>query len=142
MQPVIDKHLCKSSHLMSDMHRSHMVIGKQFSTHSYVNHSLREYSRGAVHTNTAESFTAIVKRARVGVFHYMSRLHLNRYMSEFEFRWNNRVADKVIDKNGNSKTVMRPIPIMDMIIILFMRFSGYCLKRTKSWGIKDVVFNS
>lgn len=71
----------------------------------------------------------------------MSRLHLNRYMSEFEFRWNNRVADKTVGKNGHSKTVMRPIPIMDMIIILLMRFSGYCLKRTKSWGIKDVVFN-
>jgi hypothetical protein len=51
------------------------------------------------------------------------------------------VADKAIDKNGHGKTVMRPIPIMDMIIILLMRFSGYCLKRTKSWGIKDVVFN-
>ena len=92
MQPVINQHLCKSSHLISDMHRSHMAIGKQFAVHSYVNHSLREYSRGNVHTNTAESFAGIVKRARVGVFHYMSQLHLNRYMNEFEFRWNNRVS--------------------------------------------------
>ena len=141
MQPVINQHLCKSSHLISDMHRSHMAIGKQFAVHSYVNHSLREYSRGNVHTNTAESFAGIVKRARVGVFHYMSQLHLNRYMNEFEFRWNNRVPDEMLDKNGQTKTVMRPIPIMDMIILLLIRFSGYCLKRTKSWGIKDVVFN-
>jgi hypothetical protein len=141
LQPIIDQHLCKSSHLMSDMHRSHVAIGKQFSAKSYVNHSQREFSRGNVHTNTAESFTAIVKRARVGVFHYMSRLHLDRYMSEFEFRWNHRVADEVIDKKGRCKTVMRPIPIIDMIVILIMQFSGYCLKRTSVGGLKDAAFN-
>lgn len=59
---------------------------------------------------------------------HMAQLHLNRYLRKFEFRWNNRVAEKTIDKNGCRKTVMRPIPIMDMIIILLIQFYGYFLK--------------
>jgi branched-chain amino acid transport system permease protein len=35
----------------------------------------------------------------------------------------------------------KSIPIIDMMVILIMRFSGYCLKRTPSWGIVDVAFN-
>lgn len=141
MQPFVDRHLCKSAHLMSDKHRSHIKIGKQFAEHSHVNHSRREYSREDVHSNTTESFSAILERARIGVFHYMSPKHLNRYLSELEFRWEHRVAEKKTNKSGKQKTVMKSIPIIDMIVILIMRFSGYCLKRTRSWGIVDVAFN-
>ena len=141
MQPIIDQHLCKSSHLMSDKHRSYIKVGKQFAEHSHVNHSRREYSRGNVHSNTAESFSSMLERARIGVFHYMSQKHLNRYLSELEFRWEHRVAEKYTDKSGKQKTVMKSIPIIDMIVILIMRFSDFCLRRTRSWGIMDVAFN-
>lgn len=140
IQPIIDQHVYKSAHLMSDKHRSYMKIGKQFPSHSYVNHSKREYSRGDAHSNTAESFSSILERARIGVFHYMSPKHLNRYLSELEFRWEHRIAEKKTNKSGEQITVMQPIPIIDMIIILIMRFSGFCLKRTRSWGILDVAF--
>jgi hypothetical protein len=58
-----------------------------------------------------------------------------------EFRWENRVVEKKTDRSGKLNTVMKPIPIIDMMGILIMRFSGYCLKRTPSWGIVDVAFN-
>jgi hypothetical protein len=141
MQPAVDRHLCKSAHLMSDKHRSYIKIGKQFAAHSHVNHSKREYSRGMAHSNTAESFSSMLERARIGVFHYMSPVHLKRYLSEMEFRWENRVAEKKTNRSGEQVTVMKSIPIIDMIVILIMRFSGYCLKRTPSWGIVDVTFN-
>ena len=141
MQPIVDKHLCKSAHLMSDKHRFYIKIGKQFADHSHVNHSKKEYSRGEAHSNTAESFSSMLKRARIGVFHYMSPAHLKRYLSEMEFRWENRVAEKKTDRSGKLVTVMKPIPIIDMMVILIMRFSGYGLKRTPSWGIVDVAFN-
>ena len=118
-----------------------MKIGKQFAAHSHVNHSKREYSRGDTHSNTAESFSSMLKRARIGVFHYMSQKHLNRYLSELEFRWEHRIAEKRTNKSGKQITVMKSIPLIDMIVILIMRFSGYCLKRTRSWGIVDVAFN-
>lgn len=141
MQPIIDQHICKSAHLMSDKHRSYMKIGNQFAEHSHVIHSKREYSRGDVHCNTAESFSSMLERARIGVFHYMSPKHINRYLSEMEFRWEQRVAEKTTKKSGNQKTVMKSIPIIDMIVILIMRFSGFFLRRTRSWGIVDVAFN-
>lgn len=141
MQPIVDQHLCKSAHLMSDKHRSYIKIGKQFAAHSYVNHSEREYSRGMAHSNTAESFSSMLKRARIGVLHYMSPAHLKRYLSEMEFRWENRVLEKKTNRSGKLVTVMKQIPVIDMIVILIMRFSGYCLKRTRSWGIVDVAFN-
>jgi len=139
MQPVIDHNIDKDSHLMSDEHRSYLSMGKQFSAHSHVNHSKHEYSRGNVHTNTAESFNGHFKRALIGVFHYMSDKHMPRYLHEFGFRWENRVEDTKLTKTGEYKTVMKPIPIIDMLIILIMRLSGIRLRRTKAWGIEDIA---
>ena len=141
MQPVIDQHIDKDSHLMSDEHRSYVSMGKQFSAHSHVNHSKHEYSRGDVHNNTTESFNANFKRAQIGVFHYMSDKHLSRYLNEFSFRWENRVADAKHTKTGKKKIVMKPIPIIDLLIILLMRISGLRLRRTRCWGIEDIAFN-
>jgi hypothetical protein len=140
MQPVIDQHIDKDSHLMSDEHRSYVSMGKQFPSHSHDNHSRREYARGDVHINTAESFSATFKRAQIGVFHFMSAKHLWRYLNEFGFRLENRVADKKRSKSGKNKVVMKPIPIIDMLIIFIMRLSGIRLHRTKCWGIEDITF--
>jgi hypothetical protein len=50
-------------------------------------------TRGDVTTNTVEGFFAIVKRGLYGTFHSASKKHLDRYMSEFEFRYNHRKMD-------------------------------------------------
>ena len=49
--------------------------------------------RGDATTNPAESFFAILKRGVIGTFHSVSKKHLHRYVSEFEFRWNTRGMD-------------------------------------------------
>jgi transposase-like protein len=141
LQPIIDQYIDKDTHLMSDGHRSFVHIGQQFLSHSYVIHSLREYSRGQVHCNTAESFSSIFERARVGVFHYLSRTHLSRYLNEFSFRWEHRVPEEKITKSGKVKITMKPIPIIDMLFLLIMRCAGAHLRRTKCWGIQDIAFN-
>ena len=49
---------------------------------------------GEVYTNTAESWIALLKRGIMGSFHHVSEEHLDRYVNEFSFCWNNRkVAD-------------------------------------------------
>ncbi|MDA3831863.1 MAG: transposase [Spirochaetales bacterium] len=68
-----------------------MALGREFSGHESVNHGIRKYARGEAHVNTADSFNAIQERAKQGVFHYVSRQHRPRYLSEVAFRWNNRV---------------------------------------------------
>jgi transposase-like protein len=58
--------------------------------HARVDHSKKEYVRGDVHTNTIEGAFDLFKRALVGSFHQVSTKHLDRYLDEFEFRYNNR----------------------------------------------------
>jgi len=56
--------------------------------HETVNHSQREFVRGDVTTNGAESVFAVMKRALIGVYHHASEKHLARYVDEFTFRLN------------------------------------------------------
>ena len=80
-----------SSRILTDEHNSYKSLGKHFAGgHHAVNHSEREYVRGDIHSNTVESFFAIVKRGLNGIYHNVSKEHLHRYMSEYEFRYNHR----------------------------------------------------
>ncbi len=45
---------------------------------------------GIIHTNFAESYFNLIKRGVIGTFHHVSKEHLPRYLSEFDFRWNHR----------------------------------------------------
>ena len=68
--------------------------------HEAVKHSVKEYVRGQVHTNGAESFWSMLKRGYVGIYHKMSPKHLDRYVTEFEGRHNIREQD-TIDQMGS-----------------------------------------
>ena len=59
-----------------------------FYTHEAVNHSIGEYVRGTVHTNSIESVWAVLKRGYHGVYHGWSRKHTRAYVDEFKFRLN------------------------------------------------------
>ena len=61
--------------------------------HEAVKHSILEYVRGDVHTNSIESFWSMLKRAHKGTFHKMSVKHLQRYVNEFAGRYNMRELD-------------------------------------------------
>jgi hypothetical protein len=82
----------RKSMLMTDEHTYYINIGKEFYAHQAVNHSKGEYTDhcGFAHTNTVESFFAILKRGVIGSFHSVSEQHLQRYADEFAFRWNTR----------------------------------------------------
>jgi transposase-like protein len=58
--------------------------------HASVNHGRGEYVRDDVHTNTIESVWALLKRQIIGVHHWVSDRHLNRYVSEMTWRYNRR----------------------------------------------------
>lgn len=76
--------------LMTDENRVYRPIGQAFASHETVNHSVDEYARGDVTTNTVEGFFSILKRGINGVYHAVSKEHLHRYLAEFEFRYNAR----------------------------------------------------
>jgi hypothetical protein len=77
--------------IMTDENGAYTGIGKEFiGGHSHVCHTAKEYARGDVHTNTAESSHALVKRGIVGIYHNVSREYLHRYLWQYDFLWNNR----------------------------------------------------
>ena len=79
----------ETAHIMTDSFRSYRGIDKHFASHGYVDHS-KEYVRGIIHTNFAESYFSLLKRGILGSFHHISKQHMHRYLGEFDYRWNNR----------------------------------------------------
>lgn len=58
--------------------------------HDAVNHSAWEWARGDVHTNHIENVWSLLKRSIMGSFHHVSRKYLHLYLSELQWRLNNR----------------------------------------------------
>jgi len=87
---VLKKHVHAGARIMTDSALVYDGADKNFASHCIVNHSAGEYVRGEAHTQTAESFNALVKRGVIGVYHHLSEQHLDRYLDEFSFRWNHR----------------------------------------------------
>ncbi len=70
-----------------------------------VDHSAGEYVRGNAHSNTVESYFATLKRGIVGTYHHVSEAHLKRYLAEFDFRYNERMALGVNDSERATKAL-------------------------------------
>ncbi|MBC8028886.1 MAG: IS1595 family transposase [Pyrinomonadaceae bacterium] len=89
---VLNDVVSQDAHLMSD---TGVLWGKKTGRkHSLVNHKADEYVRYdegvMVTTNTVEGYFSLLKRGINGVYHHVGRKHLHRYLSEFDFRYNER----------------------------------------------------
>lgn len=102
LKGAIREHVHRPSRILSDKHRGYPGIGDEYEGgHETIRHpsSARRWHDdaawvdGDVHTNTVEGFFSLIKRGVYGVFHSVSPKHLNRYVSEFEFRYNTRDMD-------------------------------------------------
>lgn len=97
LSPLLRTHAHVDSDLMTDEAVVYERLGRRFANHQTVNHSKEVYVRGDVHTNTTEGFFSIFKRGMMGIYQHCSEAHLHRYLSEFDFRYNHRVALGVND---------------------------------------------
>jgi transposase-like protein len=97
LRPIMKGMIAQKARLMTDQAGVYEKIGPEFKSHEVVNHTEKEYSRGDVTTNAVESSFALLKRGLIGTFHSVSEAHLQRYATEFDFRWNHRVALGVND---------------------------------------------
>lgn len=86
--------------LHTDDSMAYYWLGREFDKHRAVNHSAGEYvsKDGMAHVNSAESFFANLKRGMYGVFHSVSEAHLQRYVDEAAFKWNNRSSLGIEDE--------------------------------------------
>lgn len=90
LKPILQAQMSKGAHLMTDDAGQYRILGPVSASHEVVNHSAGEYVRGNVHTNTVEGFFSIFKRGMYGVYQHCSSFHLERYTTEFDFRYNHR----------------------------------------------------
>lgn len=87
LHTFIGRHTAPSTVVYSDDNRAYLGLARP---HGAVNHSRGQYVQGDCSTNAIESFWAILKRAIMGVFHQLSKKHLQRYVDEFVWRHNHR----------------------------------------------------
>lgn len=74
------------SRLYTDEYRPYKSL-KSFYSHSFVKHGAGQYVKGKVHTNGIENFWSLFK---IDIYHMMSKKHLQRYLNEFVFQFNNK----------------------------------------------------
>ncbi len=80
----------RKSVLMTDESPLYKSVGKEFIRHFTVNHAKGEYAKGFVTTNTVEGYFSIFKRGMIGTYQHCGEQHLQRYLTEFDFRYSNR----------------------------------------------------
>jgi transposase-like protein len=102
LRAVLVTNASRKSVLHTDEFTAYIAPGREFADHETVNHAAKEYSRTGrrgrkVTTNTVEGYFSIFKRGMIGVYQHCSEKHLPRYLSEFDFRYSNRVALGVHD---------------------------------------------
>jgi hypothetical protein len=90
--------IAPTAHLMTDQAQAYKVIGQGFASHERIRHNAGQYVRYTadgvqVTTNRIEGFWAGLKRQLHGTHHAVTRKHLHRYVSEAEFKYNNRDLD-------------------------------------------------
>jgi transposase-like protein len=90
LRPILREHLKRETRVFTDEAGQYAHLDEDFSEHQSVAHSIGEYVRGDCHTNTIESYFAIMKRGLNGIYHHVGEQHLKRYLSEFDFRYNTR----------------------------------------------------
>ncbi len=80
----------KAEAIYTDELASYLGIADDNTRHETVNHSIEQWVLGDVHTNSIEGVWSLFKRSIVGAFHKVSVKHLDRYLEELEWRYNNR----------------------------------------------------
>ena len=101
IHPIVRANIAREARLMTDEARMYGKLGKEFAEHGTTLHGIGQYvdlKDRTIHTNTVEGAFSIFKRGMKGVYQHCAERHLHRYLAEFEFRYNNRIANGVDDR--------------------------------------------
>ncbi|HLL26341.1 MAG TPA: IS1595 family transposase [Xanthobacteraceae bacterium] len=103
--PIVRDNIDRESHFQTDEARHYMAVGKEFLSHKAVTHMDGQYARPGAHANTVENYYSIFKRGMKGVYQHCKEKHLHRYLSEFDFRYSNRIGLGVSDENRAARAM-------------------------------------
>lgn len=92
LMPIILKTVDGSAKVYTDEFRSYGRLTSNNFTHETVQHGLRQFAKGEAHTNNLEGFWSRLKTSIVGTYVWVSEQHLQKYVDEFAFRYNQRAT--------------------------------------------------
>ena len=101
LMPIVRANVAREATIMTDEHKAYTKIASHFAGHGTTNHSAGQYVDSAdrtIHSNTVEGYFSIFKRGMKGVYQHCGEQHLHRYLAEFEFRYNHRIANGFDDR--------------------------------------------
>jgi transposase-like protein len=106
--PIVQENVSREAAVMTDSAQLYRYRLGDFASHDRVDHSESEYvrhepGRPAIHTQTFESYFSVFKRGMRGTYQHCKEKHLHRYLAEFDFRHNARVALGVNDRDRAEK---------------------------------------
>lgn len=100
LTPILQANIAREAHLLTDDAGQYRHMHRHFASHNTTAHTKGNYvnrENPLIHTNTIEGSFSIFKRGMRGVYQHCGEQYLNRYLTEFEFRYSNRVALGVND---------------------------------------------
>jgi hypothetical protein len=93
---ILVTNVSRDAALVTDESALYTKVGQEYGMHQTVLHAGREYvNRDGFTTNHVENFFGIFKKGMVGVYHFCGEQHLQRYLTEFSFRYTHRHVDDV-----------------------------------------------
>jgi hypothetical protein len=102
---IVAENVSREAILHTDESRLYNDAPELVAEHHRVRHATGEYVRGEAHTNTVEGVFSIFKRGMQGVYQHCGEKHLHRYLAEYDFRYNNRVALGVNDEARTDRVI-------------------------------------
>ena len=103
---IVTKNVKRESRLHTDQSKLYSGADAHVAEHETVNHTRKEYARGDVTTNSMEGYFSIFKRGMKGVYQHCNEKHLQRYLAEFDFRYNEREALGVNDATRTDRALL------------------------------------
>ena len=108
LMPIVLDNVAREARVMTDEHSGYRYLKDYFAAHGTTSHGKGQYVNledRSIHSNTVEGYFSIFKRGMKGVYQFSGENHLHRYLAEFEFRYNNRVAHGI----GDNERADRPL---------------------------------
>lgn len=89
LKPIVLSNVQHGATVYSDEAQQYKWMRQSYE-HNLVAHSLGEYVRDDVYTNSIEGVFSHFKRSIIGIYHKASDKHIDRYLTVFAWRWNRR----------------------------------------------------
>ncbi len=94
--PLVHEYILPRSNVYTDELPAYAGLNKAGYKHQRVHHSAKVYVSGDAHTNTIDGFWALLKNGISGIYRGVSSRHLQSYLDEYTFRYNNRANPRGI----------------------------------------------